>query len=54
MYTFSANRRTAQWKEEGLVTRCTLLKSTGKKGELGWTPAYKLALLQYVETRENF
>ena len=33
---------------------CTLLKSTKNKVEGVWSPTYKLALLQQVETREIF
>ena len=34
--------------------RCNLLKNTSKKGERGWTPNYKLALLQLAGTDEHF
>ena len=41
-------------KSAELRIRCTLLKSTRKKGEGGWTLNQKLALLQLVEPKERF
>ena len=47
-------RLTEQWKEEVLITRFTLLMSTRKKGILGCTHTYKIAILQLVITEEIF
>ena len=45
--------KTARWKVTVSITRCTPGKSDKKKGEVGYTPTYKLSLLQLVETDKN-
>ena len=43
-----------QWKVEGSITICPILKINWNNVEGGWTLIYKMSLLQLVETEEIF
>ena len=46
MHNFTMKRNAAQWKVKGYITRFTPVRSDRKKGEEGWAPNYKPALIK--------
>ena len=54
MNTCTVNRDMAKLKLKGSMTRWTTGRIDKKNGEEGWTPIYKLALLQLVESAKIF